>query len=192
MMRYNYHTRGFTVMETLIVVAVSVVLIFAFINLYIGYDTLFSAEEVRLTARESASVVVSTLYDAALQADTILASRTVAGSLYTTGADTLVLELPAITSSGDVIAETFDYVAFYVSGTGVYRVLEANAASSRVSGITQLTAVLDPSPSAFVLGYDTADVTEATRIDISVTTTAQSGHQNSQSHLEQSVYIRNK
>ncbi len=180
--------RGFTLMETLLVIGLFVLLLAALIGLYQAYGTLFTAEQGRFVLGNTANTAVTEIEQAVLQANRILASRTISGTTYTTGSNTLVLELSSVDAGGAVISGTFDHVVFYVSGTSLYRLSEPDPASSRQSGVKQLSDTL----SALTLSYNAVDVTMASSVTVDITLQTLSGHGTFQFHLQQQTYLRNK
>lgn len=180
--------RGFSLMEVLVAVALFVLLMAALVSLYLGYTSLFVLEQMRFTLGTSANIALSEMEEATRQARQVLSSRVLSGDTYTTDADTLVLELPSVTADGTVVSGSFDYVAFYVSGTALYRLRDADDASARESGIRQLGGEV----SAFALTYDTADPSEATEVSVDLTLALQKGQHSSTLHTQQEVYLRNK
>jgi hypothetical protein len=130
--------RGFTIIEILVTMGLFVLMIAALVLLYQGYGTLFVSEQTSFWMKTSANIAVTEIEHATLQANRILASYTISGTTYTTGPSTLVLELPSTDASGGVISGAFDHVVFYVSGTVLYRLIEANPASQRQNGTKRL------------------------------------------------------
>lgn len=179
---------GFTFIETLIAVALLALLTLAMVQLYLGYGVIFSSEQAVFTLGSRAHDATSAIESATRQASRVLASHTVSGTAYTTDADTLVLELPSADASGTPLANDFDYVIFYTSGSTLYRLVEADGSSFRQSGTRELTDAL----SAFSFVYDTGDVTAATSVTVDLTLSTEVNHRTLQFHLREEAYLRNK
>lgn len=64
-------------------------------------------------------------------ADKTLSARTINSENFTASSGVLILEMPSINSSGQVISGKYDYAAVYLSGGQVFLSQEADAVSSR-------------------------------------------------------------
>lgn len=178
---------GLTLIETIVVVAISSAALLALVNLFLIFNSMYGYQRAFVAAAGSAGAAMNALEASILPAERVLASRDFSGTTYASSADTLVLELPAFDASGDIVSGAKDYVAFYASAGTLYRLIEADVQSARHSGRTQLSAVLD----ALLFTYDTADVTNATNITADIATRAQFKQETVQSHLREQLYLRN-
>jgi len=189
MKRLNaYVQQGFTIVETVITISIFMVILLAFFNLYSHYNNVFNSQQAISKVAGSATLAMSDMQNYILQADQVASSHTFSSTVYTSGANTLVLELPAINSSGDIVTEKFDYVAFYTSGAKLYRLLSTDAASNRSPGLKQLSDSL----SSLVFTYDNATINQSDKVDIDIQTQAQLKPQPMQYRLKQQIYLRNK
>ena len=178
---------GFTLVETFIVIGLSSIALLALANLFFIFNSVYGDQQAFMAAAGSASNAMNAFEAAVLPADQVLASHNFNGTTYSSSATTLVLSLPAISSSGDIIASTYDYIAFYSSGTNFYRLTAAGAGSTRVSGTRLLSTTLYSL--AFV--YDNADFTKVTNVATDIVTQAQFKQQVVQGHLSEQLYLRN-
>ncbi len=178
---------GFTLVETLIVIFIFILTMLALMNMFLGYATLFNRQEAAIAATASASMIMSEVQSATLQADHVVASRALNGTTYSSDASTLVLELPAINSSGNIISGVYDYVAFYASGTSMYRIISPGTGSVRLSGTKQLSSALN----ALTFTYDDGDFTKVTAATIDVTTQTLVKGIPTGIHVRQAVHLRN-
>ena len=121
------------------------------------------------------------------QANLVLVSATVNGTTYTSSANTLVLQMPAINSSGSTISNKYDKVAFYPSGTNFYIQLEPDAASSR----KKLNKILSDSLQSVTLTYDNASYALVTKVTVNFLSQLQVKAQTVQSNLVQNMYLLN-
>jgi len=64
-------------------------------------------------------------------ARSVMSSASVLGTNYTTGAQTLILELPAIDSNQTIIDNVFDYQVFRITGNTYEFIQDAGAGSNR-------------------------------------------------------------
>lgn len=178
---------GFTLVETFIVIGLSVGSLIALVNLFLIFNSVYGNQQAFLAAAGSASNAMNAFEASVLPAAQVLASHSFSGTTYSSDASTLVLELPAIDSSGNVIAGVEDYVVFYSSSAKLYRLLEAGAGSARTSGRTQLSTTLN----SLSFTYDDTDFTKVKSVTADITTLAQFKQQPVQGHLNEQMYLRN-
>jgi prepilin-type N-terminal cleavage/methylation domain-containing protein len=158
--------RAFTLLEVLIVLAITALMFMALITIFIRYNSYFVEQRARITVGQSAAVSMNELHRLSLQADAVVVSHAFGGTTYTSGPSTLVLELPSITSSGDIVDGAHDYVVFYASGTTLYRMFDIAGASARSGGTKALTTALEH----IAFTYDNADLASARSITIDLAT----------------------
>ena len=180
-------TRGMTLVEAVVTIGISTVALLALMNLFFIFNSIYGYQMAFVAAAGSASAAMNAFEASILPAERVLAFHDFSGTIYTSSADTLVLELPAFDDSGDIVSGAKDYVVFYVSAGTLYRLVEADEQSARHSGRTQLSAVLD----ALSFTYDTADVTNATNIIVDIETRAQFKQQTVHGSLREQLYLRN-
>jgi len=180
-------TTGFTLVETFIVIGISVVALIALVNLFLIFNSVYGYQQAFMAAAGSAGNAMNAFEAAVAPADQVLASHSFSGTTYSSGAGTLVLELSSVDSSGNIVAGTEDYVAFYTSSNKLYRLIEAGAGSTRVSGQTQLSTTLN----SISFTYDNADFTKVRNVTADIVTQAQFKQQIVQGHLTEQIYLRN-
>lgn len=181
-------TRAFTLIETVVVVAISAAALIALANLFFIFNSMYGYQQAFMAAAGSSGASLNAFGESVLPASQVLASHNFGGTTYTSSADTLVLELPSVDGSGNIISGTKDYVAFYASSTKLYRLTLAAASSVRVSELKQLSGTL----LSLQLTYDNADLAQATNVIVDIETQAQFKQQTVQSHLREQFYLRNK
>lgn len=179
--------RGFTLVETFIVIGISVMALVGLVNLFLTFNSTYGYQQAFTATAGSAGNSMNSLETYISQADQVLASHTFIGTVYSSSATTLVLELPAIDSSGNIIAGINDYVVFYPSSTNFYRLVQAGAGSVRHSGLTLLSTTLN----SVSFTYDNSDFTQVTNVTADIVTHAQFKQQVAQSHLREQLYLRN-
>lgn len=180
--------RGFTLVESLIVVALSVsvmviiaLLIYSF-NKSSGYGQMFAQSS------GSATAILREVGSLALPADAVLGEHAFASATYTSTSSSLVLEIPSIDNFGRVISNTYDYAAFYVVGTTTaYRLLEADPLSSRDSGIKQLSSTVN----TLSFSYNDADFTKVNTVTVDVQTQALVRQEVISDHRREQIRLRN-
>jgi len=180
-------SRAFTLLEVLITIGVSVVLMAASIQLYVVYGRAILYQKSAIEGTLGGSSIMDTTRATGLQAGRIVTSHIFSGTTYLTGAETVIFELNSLDSSGNSIPDRYDYIAFYATGTRVYRIVEAGTGSVRVPGRTQLTNVLGE----LRFTYDNADYSLATNVTVSATTSAVVREDTVQAHFYERIYLRN-
>lgn len=180
--------QGMTLLELLIGLAIFAILILFLGNFFVSYYDSFNSLQASNSVSESTGVFMSALSDAVRQADMIVASKTISGTTYTSGATTIVLELPAIDESSNVISGTYDYMVFYLDGDRIRWLVSVDASSSRTSGSQMIASDI----SSLVFTYNNPTIASATKVDIAVTAQKQVKGKTFQSTLTQQVYLRNK
>lgn len=180
--------RAFTLIETIIIIAVTVVIMLALANLYINFNSLYVYQQTFVATTNAATGAMSALDAAVLPADQVLASHSFSGVAVSSGTNALVLELPSINASGDIVTNAHDYIGFYLTGTDLYRSIDANAASARTSSTKRVAALVD----SITFSYDTADVTQAASVSATTTTKLITKKGPVQTTLHGQFYLRNK
>jgi type II secretory pathway pseudopilin PulG len=179
--------KGFTIVETLIVLAIFIVMTVTLGYLYVGYNKSFVYVQATVDVAGSAGSVVSEVSDAVKQATRVVTSHTFSSTNRTTGANVLVVELPSIDSSGNILAGDFDYVAFYMTGVNVYMAIDADSSSSR----TSVTKILSDTGQSLGFTYDNGDMSLVTMVNVNIQTSKVVLSQTVSSSLHQQVYLRN-
>ncbi|MFZ3044085.1 MAG: type II secretion system protein [Minisyncoccia bacterium] len=180
--------RGFTLIETLIVIGISVVSLIALVNLFLTFNSIYGYEQAFVATAGSASSAMNAFEAAVLPASQVLVSHDFSGTTYSSGATTLVLSIPSVDGSGNVIAGTEDYVVFYLSAASLYRRTLPGAGSVRTAGIKTLSTTLH----TLSFTYDNADFTKVTSVIIDIVTQANYKQQLVQSHLNEKMFLRNR
>lgn len=163
-MNHFSHERGFTLLETIFVAALSAVMMGAVSMLIYNFNTTASYQKAVIQSSGSAGALLRDIGSLIVPANAILQTHTFSSATYASSPTTLVLEIPSIDNLGNVIANTYDYAVVYTTGTDAYRTLEANALSSRTSGTKKLSSTI----LALTFSYDSADVTLARSVTADV------------------------
>jgi len=178
---------GFTLIETVIALGLFIVLLFAFLQIFEGTQQIFLTQQNVTDVAGSASLLMTDITAAAAQADQVLSSYTFSGTTYSTNAATLVLELPTVNSSGNIVSGAHDYIAFYSSAGNAYEIASADPSSARQSGTKKLSDAL----SSMAFTYDNATYSLVTSVDTDIVTQATADGLTPNAHLNQLTYLRN-
>lgn len=180
--------RGFSLIETMVVLGISVAALIALVNLFLMFNSIYGYQQAFIASAGSAGTTMNALEAAILPANQVLVSHSFSGDTYTSSETILVLELPSIDSSGALIAGAKDYVAFYTSGASFFRRTEAAAGSVRISGVKTLSSAV----ASISFSYDDADFAKVTNITTDLQMQAALKQQTVQSHLSGRWYLRNR
>lgn len=184
---YKKTQAGFTLIETIVAIAIMTIVLAALLLLLTNFYKVFHAQQSTARVAGSATIAGNELQAKITQATQIVASSTISGTLYTTDSDTLVLELPSYNGSGAIIASTYDYAVFYVDSGSLYLRVQPNGSSSRPT----IYKKLSDSISTTSFTYDNGDVTQATKVDIDILMQLTASKTTTAHRLKQTVYLRN-
>ncbi|MBI4049545.1 MAG: four helix bundle protein [Candidatus Doudnabacteria bacterium] len=161
----KYHlpntSSGFTLIEIIVVVAMFAMTMLILADLFVGQNQIYRTQTAELNVTSDARVALDEV-DAAVRAADV-----VAGSFgsFTTGPQTLVLQIPAINASNQIIAATYDYMVYYLNGTNFFRQIIPNAASSRSAQTKKLASNV----TGLLFSYDNADLAAVKQVATDVT-----------------------
>lgn len=179
--------RAFSLVETVITVALSAILMLATAQLYIVYGRVIVFQQSSIAVALGGSSIMDVVRSAGMQAKKVVATHIFSGTSYNSGTTVAIFELPAIDVSGAIISNVYDYIGIYATSTRVYRLIDAAPASARVSGEKQLTNVLG----ALSFTYDNPDFSSVTSITVDATTSDMVRGETIQTHLRRHIYLRN-
>ena len=161
---------GFTLIEIIVVIAISIVLILVGSAVFIGNSKFYQNQKGEIAAVNATRAAGDRLSEFARAATDMLASRQFGAATYTTSATMVVLRVPSIDASGNLIAGAYDYAAFGRDPNNASRLLlvvDGAAGSVRGDRTLEVTDKL----SAISLTYDNADPTAAKQVTYTITVT---------------------
>lgn len=178
---------GFTLIETVIVIAFSAIMALALSLLTYNFTNTLLYDQTSSKSSDSASALMREIESLVLPANAILQSHMFSDIVYTSTSTVLVLEIPSIDSSGTVIASAFDYAVFYASSTEAYRILATHASSKRVSGTKKLSSTLH----SLTFTFGNTDFTQVSTTTIDIQTQAYAKQNVLSDHRNESLRLRN-
>ena len=179
--------RAFTLVEVLITTALSVVLMFVIVQLYVVYSRAIIFQQASINVALGGSSIMDAARTAGLQARSVVAAHSFSGINRNSGTTTVIFELPAIDASGVIVPNAYDYIGIYASSSNAYRSIDAAPSSVRVSGEKRLTSVLD----SLNFTYDSPSFPSVTNITINATTSSIIRGEVTQTPLRDRIYLRN-
>lgn len=180
-------SRAFTLIETIYIVAISVVVFIALGTLIYNFNKTSEYQRTVLESSGSASALIKEIEELVFPTDAVLQTHIFPDATRSSTSTVLVLEIPSVDSAGNIVPSAHDYAAFYTIGTNAYRTLEANAASRRVSGTKKLSSTVG----SLSFSYNAADFTQVTIVTVDVQTQAQVRGDTITDHRQQQIRLRN-
>lgn len=180
-------SRGFTLIESIIVIFLFALVMLAVVDMYISFNKSYSKQVASINTSLSAAALMDEVLKMGLQANAVVSSHTYSGTTYNSNGSTLVLSLPSIDASGNILSSKYDYAIFYLSGSTTYRVLDVDASSVRPPGSRKLSDVVGE----LAFTYNNGIPSSATKVTVDATTTSTAESQTFTTHLTQEVNLRN-
>ncbi len=191
---------GLTLIELLIVIAISAIIIVALLSLYIAGQKYFFNQNSRADTIEESRMPMAWISRDAREANGVFDGNFVAynGISCQTGVNCLVLELPSIDGAGGLIPGTIDYFIYRIDQGRLQRIIDADGASAR----EDRTRIMADGVSGFALKYFDENLVELTSsysntfiVDVELTTQGralQRGDQHFQEPVRTQIKLRNK
>jgi type II secretory pathway pseudopilin PulG len=179
--------RGFTILEIVVVLGLIVVVMLGLFALFTNHYKIYNYENALIKASGSARSTMTDISVDALQAYRVLQNSTINGTAYVSGPTTLIFQVPAFTSSGTAIANTYDYVAYSLTGTTLKEDFQAGSGSSRKTH----SRTLSTSVSALTFTYDNATWNSVKKVTVDLTTQEVYKGETITQHLNQQFRLRN-
>jgi len=183
-MKKKRFSGGFTIMEVTIAASIGIVVMSAVLFLFIRGNQMFVFDSRCLDTQKNVRLVLDNISQDTRRAGDVVS--TAIGSVPASTLQQLVLEVSSIDASGNPIAGTNDYFRYARNGTTLEKTTWAFG-GTRTSGTKNIS--LNISNLAF--GY-LPTLAGATRITISITSTATVMNKTHTRTLNTSVKLRNK
>ncbi len=152
-------------MEALTVIGVMTIILVMVSQIFaVSYD-IFVKQSARTDNDTGAILATRVISDMTRGADEVLASQTINGTSYTTSSATLVLRMPTVDTSDNIVAGSYDYVAFFrdaVDNTKIDSDSQPATGSQRVPGKKLVTAYNQ----TLAFRYNNPDPTQANRVQV--------------------------
>lgn len=157
-MRTSFNdSRGATIIEGLTVIGIMMVVLMIVNQIFVSGYGLFVKQSARTDVENGVVLAARAIAETTRGATEVEVSSVINGTTYTTGTNVLVLKVPSIDSSDNVIAANYDHIAVYRDATDTTAIktdTQISGASQRPSGkkiITKYNSILafrynDPTP----------------------------------------------
>ena len=185
------HENGFTIIELMVFIIVGVILFTAVGELFV--TTLRSGKRGTLQTdlERNAVLGVETLKNTIQPAKTVVASRAFGAGNFTSDRDTLVLELPSVDTSGNLLAGVSDYIAFFrdLNDFSLLKITtEAATGSIRISNTRLVSSFVD----SLEFRYNKGNIVDADAIDINLVTKTTFASETLRASASARIELRNK
>jgi len=180
--------KGVTLIETIIVITILAV---TSMIMSVTFITLWRVSQMNLSSFETKSqggITMQKIADTIEASSSVLSSRAINGAAYTTNESSLVLQIPSINSSSEIVAAAFDYAAFAASSTEIFMDIEPSASSVRPGG----KFVLANLAKDINFRYNSSTSTDITTIEIFIHTAKSSYGLDQISTLSTVAQLKNK
>ena len=186
-MTKKLQANGFTLIETVIVIALFTMVVLVMYGIFDQHNYIYNYEQGMIAVAGSARTSENDMLTYGLQAHRVLASATVNSNTYFSGTNSLVLQLPSINSNGQTLSNTWDYVAFYTSGSQLWEQVQADPTSARQS----LSRLLSSSLFSINFTYDNVSYPSVQNVTANITTQNTVHNRTVQDNLIQKIHLRN-
>jgi hypothetical protein len=182
---------GISMMETIVVIGIMIGLLLIITQIFaLNYD-IFAKQSKRSDNEVGAILAAKNISQMARGAETVEVSHVFDGTTRTSSTAALVLKLPSIDASSNVIADSYDYVAFYRSVATPTKIMadtEGAAGSARVSGTRLITAF----NTTLIFRYNDPVITDANRVSLFLINSQSQRGLNLTTKAWTSIFLRNK
>lgn len=192
------NNKGFSLAELMVALGLGVFMLSAVLSLNVLAKESFTIGTAFMDIHGSARKTMDWMTKDIRWAEQVVSSHTIGAQTYTTGDSEIILQVPSIDGSGDVITTSDDYIIYHVNSsdsTQLERIVDADSASSRSDETKILINDLNSlnfSSSGTGLS-SVSDVTSLTNVEVGFSTskTPAQGKSVSES-LNSVVELRNK
>lgn len=158
-------SRGVGLMEAVVTIGIMTMVLVMVADVFAVNNNLVALSLGRADNDNGAVLALKRLGELARGAGGVVSSQTINGTAYVSSSTVLVLKLPTIDPSNNIISGSYDYIAFYrdsTDATKIYTDLAPAAGSVRVSGKKLLTAYNQ----TLAFSYNNAAISQATRVSV--------------------------
>lgn len=177
------NSAGFSLMEAIIVIALVSVILVMLSQFFLGGNQTYRLQKAEISVNYSARAGLDDIDSYVRQAAQVLNSYDV----YTAGSAVLILEIPSLSASNQIIPATNDHVVYYMDGTKLLRQIYVDPASIRLAG-TKLVAE-NISSIEFIL--DNVDYAQVTEVETEMVITENTGRENKTLSITSKSRLRN-
>lgn len=184
-------TKGLSLLETVIYIFIGVLVIIVISEIFVNQSTLGQKRTSQSDLERSAGAGIETIKTAIQGASTVVPSRTFSGTAYTSDEDTLILEIPSVDGSGNLVSGSYDYMVFFLDPSDS-ALLKATTDSAAGSARPENTRIISSFVSSVEFRYNKVSAADSTAIDATITTAKTLGTESFSAKSHAKVNLRNK
>lgn len=124
-------TKGFTLVEILIVMGITAIAGILLVVIIVNSSGLFTQQSTKVTEGLNINDALVQIRNTIKGASAVVTSYTSGSQTFVTGSSQLILKVPSLDSSNNIIADTYDYFVFYLDQKTLHFKIFPNALSSR-------------------------------------------------------------
>lgn len=159
--------KGFTTIELLITVAIIATVAVVTADIFASHYLLFGSLSTTLETGRSGFLAIDNIRTATLGARRVLASAAIGGTPHTSGTGTLILELPAVDSVGNLLPALYDTIVLYRDPADSTKLWMESAVAAGSARQTTKRLLSDFVQDLLFL-YNNNTVSSATQVDVSL------------------------
>ena len=176
-------SRGFTLIELVVVIALVVGVSLVLVNLFIGQNRIYKTQTSELNVTNGARAALDEIDAQVRAANQVVASY----STYNSGPQTLILQTPSVDAQNKIISATFDNVVFYLSNGDLMRLIAAHPSSSRAGGTKKMAG----SVTSLNFTYDNGNFALVKQVSTDLTVAESAGSQTRSVSASSKAKLRN-
>ncbi|MBI2356199.1 MAG: prepilin-type N-terminal cleavage/methylation domain-containing protein [Candidatus Doudnabacteria bacterium] len=174
---------GFTLIEVIIVVFMLGMAMLVLTSLFLNQNQVYQSQTAELNVTADARFALDDIDSSVRAADVVAASY----SSYTTGTQVLVLQIPSINASNQIIAAAYDYFVYYLTGSDFFRQIFPNASSSRQATTKKIASNV----TGLLFSYDNGDSALVKQVTTDLTIQQSGGRYNRSITISSKSRLRN-
>lgn len=159
---------GVTSIEVLVATAIAVVALLVTAEVTIVHSTLYRSFGSATEINRAAVLPLERIRAAVMSAKRVVDNRTIGGAIFQSGKETIVLELPSVDASQNIIVGSSDFLAIardQLNPTKIFTVGEIATSSARNGVKTQIASLVEN----FRFRYNDVMPALATKVDVTLT-----------------------
>lgn len=167
--KFANNIRGMTIIETLVSLFVGIILVVALTQSFVILLRLNDAQKIVSRLTLHADRGIARIAKVTQESKQILANAVILGTTYTTSATELVLQVPSVNASGQLINGSFDTVAYRRNPSSTDQLLEitdGQTGSIRTDG----TRIVSQFVTNLIFRYNNSTPTSATIVTVFIKT----------------------
>lgn len=186
---------GFGLLEVLVAITISAAAGVLLIKAFVENQGLYFDQSSKITQGFSINSAYTEISESIKKSSAVAPANLIGSPQFTTDSDTLVLELPSIDGSGNVISQTFDYIVITREGQNL-SFLKKKLFPNPLSQRNSEDKLLAMNVASFTLDYkdqsgSQVSPSNAHRVSFSFELSQKAGYANQQSGAAGEINLRN-